>query len=254
MGGNAGSTVRHGRAAGQAAHRRDVLVTRHAPGWRGAGLVHHRAAGPVGLPARLATRRHPLGRRRGRGRLAYPAAAHRRRARRPGGGGRGGAGPPVAAGVVRARGGPSRVLAAVRLPRHRPRRQPAALAGCPARLHRHPGRRGHADLPGSVEPRRGEAEEHRRGHPPPPRRRPQRHHSARTPRPGGTRPPRPTAPCSTATSCPLTASTWPPCPAGASGSPTWKTRNRTCSSRPAPAAAKPPPRALLPRTPARTAG
>ena len=54
--------------------------------------------------------------------------------------------------------------------------------------------------------------------------------------------------------CPRTASTWPPCPAAANGSPTWKTRNRTCSSRPAPAAAKQPPPALPPRTPARTAG
>ena len=79
---DAGSAVRHGRAAGQAAHRRDVLVTRHAPGWRGARLVHHRAARPVGLPARLATRRHPLGRRRGRRRPVCPAADHRRRARR----------------------------------------------------------------------------------------------------------------------------------------------------------------------------
>ena len=71
------------------------------PGWFTTG-----PARPVGLPARLETRRHPVGRRRGRDRLACPAAAHRRRARRPGGGGRGGAGPPVAAGVVRARGGP----------------------------------------------------------------------------------------------------------------------------------------------------
>jgi len=72
--------------------------------------------------------------------------------------------------------------------------------------------------------------------------------------PGGTRPPRRPVPCSRAISCPRTASTWPPSPAGASGSLTWKTRNRTCSSRPAPAAERQPPRALLPRTPARTAG
>ena len=122
----AGRAVRRRRAAGQAAHRRHVPVARHPPSGRGARLVHHRPARPVGLAARLAARRRPVGRRRGRDRPVRPAADHRRRARRPGGGGRGGAGPPVAAGVVRAGGGPPGLPAAVRLPRHRPRREPAA--------------------------------------------------------------------------------------------------------------------------------
>ena len=49
------------------------------------------------------------------------------------------------------------------------------MAGRPARLQRQPGRRGHADLPARVEPRRRPATQHRRGHPPPPRRRPRGH-------------------------------------------------------------------------------
>ena len=51
-------------------------------GRRGARLVHHRPARPVGLPARLAARRRPVGGRRGRDRPVRPAADHRRRARR----------------------------------------------------------------------------------------------------------------------------------------------------------------------------
>ena len=250
----AGRPVRHRRAAGQAAHRRHVPVTRHPSGRRGARLVHHQPAWPAVLPARLAARRRPMDRRRGCDRLLCPAADHRCRARRGGHRRGGGAGPPLAAAAAPAGGGPPGLPPAVRLPRHRPRRQPRPMAGRPARLHHQLGRRGHADLPGGVEPRRRQAEEHRRGHPPPPRRQPHRRLRRRTPPPGGTRPPRPPAPYSTATPSPRTASTWPPCPAAGNGSPTWKTRSRTCSSRPAPAAAKPPPPRWPPRTPARTAG
>ena len=86
----------------------------YLPGWQRAAVRWAAVAAAIGLYAR------PLITAAVLGGLAV--------------GGRGGAGPPLAAGAVRARGGPPGLPAAVRLPRHRPRRQPAAVAGCPARL------------------------------------------------------------------------------------------------------------------------
>ena len=136
-----------------------------------------------------------------------------------------------------------------------PADRPGRWLDIPRRVRRRPRRGDHAGLPGHLEPRHRPAE------------RTSTSSSAGTSArdlvpafgavrrpPGGTRPPRPRWPGSTGTTCPPTGSTWPPWPAGASGSRTCKTRNPTCSSRPGPAAARPPPPRSRPRTPARTAG
>ena len=106
-------------------------------GRRGARLVHHRPAGPVGvLPGwkRAAVRWAAVAAAAG---LVCPPADHRLRARLrwpspPGAR----AGPRWRRCAVRAAGGPAGLPPAVPVPRHRPRRPARPVAGRPARLRR----------------------------------------------------------------------------------------------------------------------
>ena len=213
-------------------------------------------ASPAGGPSCPAGSAPPSGGppSRSRSGSGRPAADHRRRARRAGRRRRGGAGPPLAAVAVRAGGGPPGLPAAVRLPRHRPRRQARRWLDVPRGFAANPDAVVTLTYPAAWNPdtaRQKNIDEVIRRHLGGDLDRLLRPHSA----------------------------TWrhPPAPPARalfdgydlpahrihlatlrrrpeSGSPTWKTRNRTCSSRPAPAAARPPPPPSLPRTSARTAG